>query len=87
MKPRKKSSKAGNCQIVINMEAPEECRIGLLEDGCLEAFDIETFSHTQTRGNLYKGRIVKIEQSLHAAFVDIGLSRNGYLPLADIHPP
>jgi len=86
MKPRKKSSKAGNCQIVINMEAPEECRIGLLEDGCLEAFDIETFSHTQTRGNLYKGRIVKIEQSLHAAFVDIGLSRNGYLPLADIHP-
>jgi ribonuclease E len=86
MEPRKKLSKSGNCQIVINMEAPEECRIGLLENGRLEAFDIETFSHAQTRGNLYKGRIVKIEPSLHAAFVDIGLSRNGYLPLADIHP-
>ncbi|MEA1867803.1 MAG: Rne/Rng family ribonuclease [Thermodesulfobacteriota bacterium] len=86
MKPRKKSSKSGKCQIVINMEAPEECRIGLLENGRLEAFDIETFSHTQTRGNLYKGRILKIEPSLHAAFVDIGLPRNGYLPLADIHP-
>ncbi|MDL1958711.1 MAG: Rne/Rng family ribonuclease [Deltaproteobacteria bacterium] len=86
MKPRKKSSKSANCQIVINMEAPEECRIGLLESGRLEAFDIETFSHTQTRGNLYKGRIVKIEPSLHAAFVDIGLPRNAYLPLTDIHP-
>jgi ribonuclease E len=86
MKPRKKSSKSGKCQIVINMEAPEECRIGLLENGRLEAFDIETFSHTQTRGNLYKGRIVKIEPSLQAAFVDIGLPRNGYLPLSDIHP-
>ena len=50
MKPRKKSSQTGNCQIVINMEAPEKCRIGLLENGRLEAFDIETFSHTQTRG-------------------------------------
>lgn len=86
MNSKKKSNKSGNCQIVINMEAPEECRIGLLENGRLEAFDIETFSHTQTRGNLYKGRIVKIEPSLHAAFVDIGLSRNAYLPLADIHP-
>jgi ribonuclease E len=86
MKPGKKSSKSGNCQIVINTEAPEECRIGLLENGRLEAFDIETFFHTHTRGNLYKGRIVKIEPSLHAAFVDIGLSRNAYLPLADIHP-
>ena len=86
MRPKKKTNKVGKSQIIINMEAPEECRIGLLENGRLEAFDIETFSHTQTRGNLYKGRIVKIEPSLHAAFVDIGLSRNAYLPLADIHP-
>jgi len=86
MKTNERSRLDGNCRIIINMEAPEECRIALLENGRLEAFDIETFSHTQTRGNLYKGRIVRIEPSLRAAFVDIGLSRNAYLPLDDIHP-
>jgi ribonuclease E len=76
----------GNRQIVINVAAPEESRIALLEDGKLEAFDIEALSHVQTRGNIYKGKIQNVEPSLQAAFVDIGLSRNAYLPFDEIHP-
>ena len=68
------------------MEAPEECRVALMEKGRLEAFDIETVAHSQTRGNLYKGRLLNIERSLQAAFIDINLQRNAYLPLDDIHP-
>ena len=76
----------GNRQIVINVAAPEESRIALLEDGKLEAFDIEALSYVQTRGNIYKGKIQNVEPSLQAAFVDIGLSRNAYLPFDEIHP-
>ncbi|NIA08700.1 MAG: ribonuclease E, partial [Nitrospiraceae bacterium] len=86
MRSRKKSCPTGKSQIVINVEEPEECRIALLENGRLEAFDIETLAHTQTRGNLYKGCLLNIEPSLQAAFVDIGLPKNAYLSLDDIHP-
>jgi len=84
----KKKNRISNehSQIVVNMEAPEECRIALLEKGRLEAFQVETRTHTHTRGNLYKGVLVNVESSLQAAFVDIGLGRNAYLPLDEIHP-
>jgi len=86
MRSRRRSCPTGNSQIIINIEEPEECRVALLENGRLEAFDIETLAHTQTRGNLYKGHILNIEPSLQAAFVDIGLPKNAYLSLDDIHP-
>lgn len=86
MKQKKKTKSSSSSLIVINMDAPEECRIALLENGVLQAFDVETLAHTQTRGNLYKGRLVNVAPSLRAAFIDIGLSRNAYLPLDDIHP-
>ncbi len=88
MPTKKKKNQTGKepCQIIINSEAPEESRIALVKKGRLEAFDIETVSHAQTRGNLYKGRLQNIENSLQAAFIDIGLSRNAYLPLEEIHP-
>lgn len=34
-------------------------------------------------GNIYIGRVQNIDKNLNAAFVDIGLSVNGYLPLKD----
>ncbi len=60
--------------------------MALLENGRLEAFDVEMEGHLQTRGNIYKGILENIELSLGAAFVDIGLERNAYLPLDEIHP-
>ena len=36
---------------------------------------------TSRQGAIYLGRVVKIEQSLNAAFVEIGLDRPGLLPL------
>ncbi len=86
MTTKKKKTHRAQAKILINMEAPEECRVALLENGRLEAFDLETLSHAPIRGNIYKARLVNIESSLHAAFVDIGLNRNAYLPLDEIHP-
>ncbi len=72
--------------ILINADQPEEIRVALVENGRLEAFDVETIVREHTKGNIYKGRIVNIEPSLQAVFVDIGLSRNGYLSFKEIHP-
>jgi len=81
-----KDKTKSHSRIIINVEAPEQCRIALMEDGSLEAFSLETLSHSQVRGNIYKGKLLNIEPSLQAVFIDIGLSRNAYLPFDEIHP-
>jgi len=73
-------------KLLINTEEPEECRLALVENGKVEAFHIETISREKTKGNIYKGKIVAIEPSLHAVFVDIGLEKNAFLPFGEIHP-
>ena len=73
-------------KLLINTDEPEECRVALIENGRVEAFYVETLLHAQTRGNIYKGRIVSIEPSLQAVFVDIGEVKNGFLSFNDIHP-
>ncbi len=83
---RYKNKETTHIKIVINVEPPEQCRIALVENGSLEGFSLETLSHSQVRGNIYKGKILNIEPSLQAVFIDIGLSRNAYLPFDEIHP-
>ncbi len=73
-------------KLLINAEEPEECRLALLENGRLESIHVSTITRTQTRNNIYKGRIVAIEPSLQAAFVDYGTEKNGFLPFSEIHP-
>jgi len=70
--------------MLINVVEPEESRIAILEDGILEELYIERFSREQVAGNVYKGRIVNIEPSIEAAFVNIGISRNGFLHVSDV---
>ena len=74
------------CKLLINAEEPEECRLALLEDGRLESIHVSTVARTQTKNNIYKARIVAIEPSLQAAFVDYGTEKNGFLPFSEIHP-
>lgn len=76
----------GKRMLLINTDEPEECRIALLEDGRIESFHVETISHEQTRGNIYRGKITAVEPNLQAAFVELGTDKNGFLPFGDIHP-
>lgn len=75
-----------NCKLLINAEEPEECRLALLEDGRLESINVSTISRAQRKNNIYKARIVAIEPSLQAAFVEYGTEKNGFLPFSEIHP-
>src|SRR5438045_6190876 len=73
-------------EMLINVLQPEECRIAILEDGVLEELYVERASHESYVGNIYKGRIVNIEPSIQAAFVDFGVGRNGFLHVSDVEP-
>ncbi len=71
-------------EMLINVSQMEECRIALLEDGVLEELYTERTSQNNWVGNIYKGKIVNIEPSIQAAFVDFGVGRNGFLHISDV---
>jgi ribonuclease E len=73
-------------EMLINVSQPEECRIAIIEDGLLEELYIERASQETFVGNIYKGRIVNLEPSIQAAFVDFGVGRNGFLHISDVEP-
>jgi ribonuclease E len=73
-------------EMLINVSQPEECRIAITEDGQLEELYVERASQDNYVGNIYKGRIVNLEPSIQAAFVDFGVGRNGFLHISDVEP-
>jgi ribonuclease E len=73
-------------EMLINVSQPEECRIAIIEDGALEELYMERASQDNLVGNIYKGRIVNLEPSIQAAFVDFGVGRNGFLHISDVEP-
>src|SRR5271163_765119 len=73
-------------EMMINVLQPEECRIAILEDSVLEELYVARTSRESYVGNIYKGRIVNIEPSIQAAFVDFGVGRNGFLHVSDVEP-
>lgn len=72
--------------MLINVSAGDECRIALVHKGRLEELFIERASSQSHVGNIYKGRVMNVEPSIQAAFVDFGLGKNGFLHISDIQP-
>jgi ribonuclease E len=73
-------------EMLINVAQPEESRIAVMEDGRLEELYIERKSVEAYAGNIYRGKIVNLEPSIQAAFVDFGVGRNGFLHISDVEP-
>jgi len=71
-------------RMLINATQPEEMRVALVDGQKLYDLDIESINRTQKKSNIYKGRVVRIEPSLEAAFIDYGGNRHGFLPLKEI---
>lgn len=72
--------------MLINVAQPEESRIAILVDGRLDELYIERKSQETYAGNIYRGKIVNLEPSIQAAFVDFGVGRNGFLHISDVEP-
>ena len=73
-------------KMLINATLPEEERVAIVEDGLLTELDIEVAGREQTKGNIYKAEVIRVEAGLQAAFVDYGAARPGFLQIGDIHP-
>jgi len=73
-----------NQKILINVE-DDETRIALVHGSTLNNLYIEQTHHTQKVGNIYCGKVVKVQPSFQAAFIDYGEERHGFLSLSDIN--
>ena len=73
-------------RMLIDAAHSEETRIAIVDGDRLENFDCESSSKQFLKGNIYLGKIARVEASLQAAFVDYGGDRHGFLPFSEIHP-
>ncbi len=70
-------------QILINVEQNEK-RVAILEGSSLEEFYVERSDHKRLAGNIYKGRVRTILPGMGAAFVDLGIGKDGFLHVSDV---
>ncbi|NJD91096.1 MAG: Rne/Rng family ribonuclease [Geobacter sp.] len=74
-------------KMLINALHPEESRVAIVdENGRLVDLDIEITGSEQMRGNIYRGVVLRVEPSLQAAFIDIGLKKPAFLQMGELHP-
>jgi ribonuclease E len=73
-------------RMLIDATHPEETRVVVLDGNRLEEFDVETSTKRTLKGNIYLAKVVRVEPSLQAAFVDYGGNRHGFLAFSEIHP-
>ena len=73
-------------RMLIDASHVEETRVVVLDKDYLEEFECETSTKKPIKGNIYLARVVRVEPSLQAAFVDFGSNRHGFLAFGEIHP-
>ena len=73
-------------KMLINASHPEENRVAIVVDGILSELDIEIAGQEQSKGNIYKAVVVRVETGLQAAFVDYGAEKLGFLQIGEVHP-
>jgi ribonuclease G len=72
-------------EIIIATNAIEgEIRFAILENSQLVELYLEHDIRKTLVGRVYKGRVENVITGLRGAFVNLGLKKNGFLPLADI---
>ena len=71
-------------KILINVE-DDETRIAFINGLKLENLHIEQTHRSQKVGNIYCGKVIKVQPSFQAAFINYGEARHGFLSLSDIN--
>lgn len=71
-------------RMLINATQEEELRIAIVDGQRLYDLDIENLGNEHKKANIYKGKIIHIEPSLQAAFIDYGMEKHGFLPLKEV---
>lgn len=73
-------------RMLIDDTQPEETRVVIVNGNKVEDVEFESCYRKQIKGNIYTAKVIRIEPSLQAAFVDYGGNKHGFLAFGEIHP-
>lgn len=73
-------------RMLIDDTQPEETRVVIVDGNKVEDVEFESSARRQIKGNIYTAKVIRVEPSLQAAFVDYGGNRHGFLAFGEIHP-
>ena len=73
-------------KMLIDNTQPEETRVVIIDGNKVEDVEFESTAKKQIKGNIFTAKVIRIEPSLQAAFVDYGGNRHGFLAFGEIHP-
>lgn len=73
-------------RMLIDATQPEETRVVVVNNNKLEDVEFESSNRKQIKGNIYLGKIMRVEPSLQACFVDYGGNKHGFMAFGEIHP-
>ena len=73
-------------RMLIDDTQPEETRVVIVDGNKVEDVEFESSCRKQIKGNIYTAKVIRVEPSLQAAFVDYGGNKHGFLAFSEIHP-
>ena len=72
--------------MLIDANQNDEVRVAIVDQNDLVDYESENFKNDRVKGNIYLAKIIRVEPSLQAAFVDYGATKHGFLAYNEIHP-
>lgn len=77
-------------RMLVDATHPEETRVAIVDSyrdiNRLDDLDFDLASKPLLKGNIYLAKVMRVEPSLQAAFVEYGGNRHGFLSFTEIHP-
>ena len=84
--PERKPLPAAKRELLISVDVGEQ-RVAVVEDDKVAEVYLERPERRSIAGNIYKGSVDNVLPGMEAAFVEIGLERNGFLFVDEIVAP
>ena len=71
-------------KILIDASQAKQTRVAITNNGNVDGYEFENINKKQLKGNIYLGKVSRVETSIQAAFIDFGNDRHGFLAVNDI---
>src|SRR5205814_7471548 len=84
--PRRAPLPAAKRELLVSVDVGEQ-RVAVLEDDKVAEVYLERPERRSIAGNVYKGAVDNVLPGMEAAFVEIGLEKNGFLYVDEIVVP
>ena len=73
-----------NKKILVDASYQKNIRVAVVRNKILEEFEYSTAEQNNIKGNIYLAKVMRVEPSLQAAFVDYGGDKHGFIPFSEI---